>query len=180
MYAAAVVAKEDASFLELYEHQIIMYVRDYANPSKADPYFVFTRHKDWFAWHSWATGLFENRNQESSSESINSYYAVCLLGMAARSKRLEDFGRLLLKMETISTKTYWQMPSYNNIYSRPFSTNLFAGIVSATKVEYKTWFGNNAEYIHGVQFLPFTPITEEYLDKSFMLVSATRSDDHGL
>ena len=60
-------------------------LRDYANPSKDDPYFTVTRCKDWYSGHSWAMGLFEagdNRNQESTSEAINSYYAVALLGMA--------------------------------------------------------------------------------------------------
>jgi hypothetical protein len=31
-------------------------------------------------------------------------------------------------------------------------------------------FGSNYEFIHGIQFLPFTPITEVYLDVTFMKV----------
>ncbi len=177
VYAAAVIAKEDPNFLEHYKHQIFMYMRDYANPSKTDPFFIFTRNKDWFTWHSWATGLFDNvdnRNQESTSESINSYYAIALLGKAANNKYVENFGRLLTAMEIIATKKYWQMPSYNKIYQKPFSDNLIVGLLWSTKVEYKTLFGNNPEYIHGIQFLPFTPMTEHYLDKDFMQVGLQR------
>jgi endo-1,3(4)-beta-glucanase len=150
-----------------------MYVRDYANPSRNDPYFMFTRNKDWFTWHSWAAGLYEfadNRNQESTSEGINAYYAVSLLGKASNNKNLDDFGRLLTAMEVISTKAYWQMPTYNTVYPEKFRKNLMVGILWSTKVEYSTFFGGNAEFIHGIQFLPFTPMTEEYLDKNFMKV----------
>ena len=31
------------------------------------------------------------------------------------------------------------------------------------KVDYATWFGGNVEFIHCIQMLPFTPITEELL-----------------
>lgn len=31
--------------------------RDIGNPSSADPSFTVTRHVDWFAGHSWASGI---------------------------------------------------------------------------------------------------------------------------
>ena len=31
------------------------------------------------------------------------------------------------------------------------------------KVDYATWFGGNVEYIHCIQMIPFTPISEELL-----------------
>jgi endo-1,3(4)-beta-glucanase len=150
-----------------------MYVRDFANPSRNDPYFTYTRNKDWFTWHSWAAGLFEfadNRNQESTSESINAYYGVSLFGKVSNNKPLDDFGRLLTAMEVIATKTYWQMPTNSTTYPEQFKKNKMVGVLWSTKVEYSTFFGSNTEFIHGIQFLPFTPITEEYLDKKFMMV----------
>ena len=63
------------------------------------------------------------------------------------------------------------MPSYSNIYPEKFKKNLIVGVLWNTKVDYTTFFGSNTEYIHGIQFLPFTPITEEYLDKRFMAVN---------
>ena len=65
VYAAAVVGKKDSNFLNQYRSQILTYVRDYANPSSQDPYFVVTRNKDWYNGHSWASGVTEfgdNRN----------------------------------------------------------------------------------------------------------------------
>ena len=173
VYAIAAIGKQDKEFLDNYSEEINSYVRDYANPSHKDPYFTFTRCKDWFTWHSWAAGLYEfadNRNQESSSEAINAYYAISLLGKALGSKEIDDFGRFLTATEIVSTKAYWQMPSYNSVYPEQFRKNLMVGILWSTKVDYTTFFGGNAEFVHGIQFLPFTPMTEEYLDTRFMNV----------
>jgi endo-1,3(4)-beta-glucanase len=169
--------------LNTYADEINVYIRDYANPSKNDPYFTHTRQKDWFSWHSWAAGLYEfgdNRNQESTSEAVNAYYAISLLGKALNNKELDDFGRLMTTMEIVSTKAYWQMPSYSNIYPEKFKKNLIVGVLWNTKVDYTTFFGGNTEYIHGIQFLPFTPITEEYLDKRFMAVNKPYLNYHFL
>lgn len=70
VYAAAVLAKEDVDFLNKYKDQLLVFVRDYANPSQTDPYFPYARHKDWYNGHSWSGGLAEyddNRNEQSVS-----------------------------------------------------------------------------------------------------------------
>lgn len=51
--AAAIVAKYDANWLDTYKTQINWFLRDIVNPSPDDPYFPVTRHRDWFAGHSW-------------------------------------------------------------------------------------------------------------------------------
>merc|ERR1711994_694687 len=48
-------------------------------------------------------------------------------------------------------------------FPAPFSDNKAVGIQWSTKVDYATWFGGNVEFIHCIQMLPFTPITEELL-----------------
>ena len=47
------------------------------------------------------------RNQESSSESINAYYALQLLGIAMNDDNMRDVGRVLLALETLGANTYW-------------------------------------------------------------------------
>ncbi len=62
-------------------------MRDYANPSASDPYFPYARHKDWYCGHSWSGGLAQyddNRNEQSVSEAMNSYYAISLLGIVLK------------------------------------------------------------------------------------------------
>merc|ERR1712121_5770 len=62
-----------------------------------------------------------------------------------------------------STHKYWQITNADNVYPPPFSNNKVAGIVWSNKVDYATWFGSNVEFIHCIQMLPFTPISEELL-----------------
>ena len=144
IYAAAVVGKEDSDFLDQYKDQILELVRDYANPYSDDPYFPLTRNKDWFRGHSWSRGLGEyadNRNEESISESINSYYAVSLLGVAMNDERLKNWGSLLAATELRSAKKYWQMPD-DSVYPDTFAKNRMVGTLWTTKVDYRTYFGS--------------------------------------
>ncbi len=124
----------DPAWFEENRDQVLAMLRDFSNPAtgKADPFFTFMRNKDWFVGHSWAagkitlydftdflnsdfiSGLFQfadARNQESTSESVNAWYAVALLGEAIGDERIRDLGRLALAQELRTTYTYWQITS---------------------------------------------------------------------
>jgi endo-1,3(4)-beta-glucanase len=75
---------------------------------------------------------------------------------------------LLLLTEIRSTQTYWHMPSKSTVYPEVFAQNKMVGIIWSTKADYLTWFGDNPVYIHGIQMIPFTPVTEWNLEKEFM------------
>ena len=170
-FAFAVIGRKDPDFLARHKHSILTFIRDYANPSENDQYFIKTRNKDWFGWHSWAAGLFEfadGRNQESTSEALMAYYGLMLLGEAFGNNEMRDFGKLLLAMEVRATKTYWHMPSKSKIYPEIFKQHKMVGILWSNKVDYATFFGANALFIHGIQMLPFIPPTEYSLDKEFI------------
>ena len=165
-YAFSVVIKFDSSFYATYKNQILSLVRDVANPSVNDPYFPVTRNIDWFDGHSWANGIVEfgdSKNQESTSEAVNCYYSLYLLGLSVKDDTLTNLGRVMMDVEILSSQTYWQIKD-ETIYPKPFSDNRVVGIVWSTKVDYSTWFGKNVEFIHGIQMLPFTPISEKLLD----------------
>lgn len=171
IYACAVIAKEDPTWAAAYNDQVTDLIREIANPCHRDPYFPVTRHKDWFAGNSWASGLplfADSKNQESTSEAINAYYGVYLWGLAVNNTDIMNIGRVMLATEIRAAQTYWHMPSTSNIYPAPFSDNKMVGIVWETKVDYATWFGNQVEFIHCIQMLPFTPITEDYLPATFI------------
>jgi len=171
LYAAAVIGKGNSAWIQSRKEQLIDIVRDIANPNTNDPYFPTTRHKDWFDGHSWASGLFpfgDSKNQESTSESVNAYYGLYLLGEALQDTQLSNWGRLLLATEIRSVQKYWHIPSTSDIYDSPFSDNKMVGVLWSSKVDYATFFGGNVEYIHCIQMLPFTPITEELLPASFI------------
>lgn len=165
IYAAAAIAKTEPEWVKDRLGAVMSLVRDYASPS-ADSYFPHARHKDWYDGHSWASGLYpfgDSKNQESSSESANGYYAVYLLGKSLGDDELRDYGRLLLATEMRSVRRYWQMYEDSDIYEPVFAANRVVGVLWSSKVDYTTWFGNQVELIHCIQMMPFTPITEELL-----------------
>lgn len=163
------IAKEDKQWGSKYSDYILDLIRDIANPSHSDKYFPVTRHKDWYLGHSWASGLLEfggtqicvtkhcngsntvvdDKNQESTSEAINAYYAVHLWGLAVGDEFASNLGRVLLATEIRSSQKYWHMyPENFDIYDSVFAKNSVVGVLWSSKVDYATWFGGkfpNAE-----------------------------------
>ncbi len=171
LYAAACMAKDNPTWVAQWGDEVMHLVRNLANPAASDPHYTFMRNKDWFVGHSWASGLFEfgdGRNQESTSEAVNAWYSVYLYGLATGNDRLRDLGRLMLATEIRSTQQYWQVDSNDGIYDEPFASNKVVGVLWSTKVDYGTFFGANTEFIHCIQMLPFTPITEELLEPAWV------------
>ncbi|KAJ1967559.1 hypothetical protein H4R35_006675 [Dimargaris xerosporica] len=171
VYAAAVVGKYDKSWLMSHRTTLLALVRDYANPSHVDGNFPFLRHMDLFDGHSWASGIVafgDGRNQESTSEAVNGYYALYLLGLALQDTNIAHLGNALVTMEILSARNYWHMSDKHSVYSPEFSKNKVVGIMWTTKVDHATWFGANLEFIHGIQALPFTPISTALLDKPWV------------
>lgn len=171
IYAAYCLGKGNPTWLSTYEDRITDLVRDIANPSSSDPYFTKYRHFDWYDMHSWASGLFsfgDGANQESTSEANNAYYAVYLWGDLIGNDNMRDIGRILLGLEARSTQKYWQITDEEGIYDVPYADNHVVGVLWATKVDYATFFGANAEYIHGIQIIPLTPISELFLDPDWI------------
>jgi len=173
VYSAAVLAKFRPQWEQRWREQILAIVRDYGNPSAADPYFPVTRHKDWFLGFSWAGGLkavTNGRNQESTSESINSYYAIYAYGAtvdAPFAKGLKDFGRLLTAMEVHGADTYWHVRQGSDMYGDDFGHQV-VGILWEHAATYQTWFGGAGYVVSGIQLLPFTPVMESFLKRDWV------------
>ena len=134
-------------------------------------HFPIARHKDFFDSHSWASGLFpmpNGKSQESVSEAVNCYYGVHLLGKAMKDEALSKWGRLLLAMELRSAHWYWQMGANWSVYPSKFSASKMVGVVGSSDAKVWTWFGASPEYVHGINMMPFTPITEQLLGAQFV------------
>ena len=171
LYAAAAMAKDNPTWVAQYGDKVMHLVRNLANPAPSDPHYTYLRNKDWFVGHSWASGLYEfgdGRNQESSSEAVNAWYSLYLYGLAIENDRIRDLGRLMLATEIRSTQRYWQVDSSDGIYDEPYASNKVVGVLWSTKVDYGTFFGANTEFIHCIQMLPFTPISEELLEPAWI------------
>jgi endo-1,3(4)-beta-glucanase len=182
IYAAAVLAHFDESWAKDHFEDVLLLVRDYANPSTHDVAFPVFRHKDLYNGHSWANGItnpiFPNiMNQESSSEAIMSYEAVALFGKAMstiyrkggdeekaiRAETMHNVGLALAATEIRSTQKYWQVvrdvEELDGIYPEAYQARV-VGILWSTIIQFTTWFGNNPYLIYGIQLLPLTPISE--------------------
>jgi len=182
IYAAAVVAHFDAGWGKKHFEDVLLLVRDIANPSQLDTSFPVFRHKDIYLGGSWASGivippLLNGRNQESSSEAIASYESVGLYGdvMAkiwAEAKDTEkeraslhvrDVGRLLTSTELRSADRYWHVrlddPS-RQVYPKEYNEPVI-GILWNCMAQFQTFFGGAAHLAYGIQLIPLTPISEK-------------------
>jgi endo-1,3(4)-beta-glucanase len=171
-YAAAVIARRNPAWFQTYKSAILGLVRDFANPSARDTYFPVTRHMDWFDSHSWASGIVDfgdGKNQESTSEAVNAYYATYLFGLAINDTKMADLGRILLAMEIRGAQKYWQITNSSGLYEEPFASGKVVGMLWQLKVDEGTWFGGiNVPFTHTIQMFPFTPITEQLLRKEWV------------
>lgn len=174
LYAAAVACKFDAGFCEAHKPAIATIARDIAMPpddALAD-FFPVARCKDLYDGHSWASGLFQmadGKSQESSSEAANAYYGAALVAEAIGDDAMLRYAKLLLATEIRSTGWYWHVPSTSQVYDPAFTANnRMVGVVGATDVNVATWFGANLEYVHGINIMPITPVTEALLPASYV------------
>jgi len=172
-YALAVLIKIDPSYYTSHQGAIDFILSDVGNMDPNSELFPVARHKDFYDHHSWALGLFatwDGKSQESSSEAVNAYYGMWLLAIALNDQAKMDWTRTLLAMELRGTHYYWQIHSGNEaVYDYYFSANKMVGQVGGLDAFCQTWFGDQLEYIHGIQMLPFTPITEELLPYDYIL-----------
>jgi len=174
LYAAAVACRYDPQFCDVHRVAIGAIARDVAMPpdDALAHLFPVARCKDLYDGHSWASGLFQmadGKSQESSSEAVNAYYGAALVGEALGDEALRSWAQLLLAMEIRSAQWYWHVPSASPIYDPSFAaTNRMVGVVGATDANAATWFGANLEYVHGINIMPVTPVTEALLPASYV------------
>ena len=127
LYTGAVLAKLSPAFFTPYQSFFDTLSRDICNPSLQDRFFPFARHKDMYDGHSWASGLFQQangKNQESSSESVNAYYAVALYADITEQPKLRSFARSMLTMEIQSVQMYWHVSATTHVYDKVFGEAL--------------------------------------------------------
>lgn len=180
IYAAATVAYFDPDWGREYFENVLLLIRDIANPSPDDRYFPTFRMKDWYLGNSWAGGIARaypnGRNQESSSESIAAYEAVSLFGTVMAkawsddnnkaktkvAKNIREVGRLLTATELRSADRYWHVRQSGpkaGIYPEQYKP-LVVGIMWNMMAQFQTWFGSAPHLAYGIQLLPLTPISE--------------------
>lgn len=173
--SSAILASADPAFAKDYGEIATLVAKQYANWDRADTRFPFMRTFDFWTGHSYASakggadgGSF---NQESSSEAMNAWAGVGLLGSALGNADMEATGLMGYAIEGEAIKEYW-----NNYYSwkaerqKPGSgaaisnwsagytqANTIVGIVLEGGNKYGTFFSGNPYHIYGIQWLPMSP-----------------------
>lgn len=191
-YAAALLCLEDREFALQYGDLLTMVAKDYANWDREDARFPFMRTFDPWNGHSWAGGLGDHGNdngngQESTSEAMQSWGGLYLLGVALDNKQMRDAGIWGWSTEARATREYWydidsprptnaggrkpwpgkgdKQGNYDyNEYPYAYNSN-----ITGKGIGWWTWFGGDPLFMHGIQWMPVSPALD-YLswDKDFV------------
>ncbi|CAK8533286.1 unnamed protein product [Lathyrus sativus] len=167
VYAIAVLVKIDPAWGRKYKAQVYALLEDYMNLSTSlNSNYPRLRCFDLYNLHSWAGGLTEfadGRNQMSSSEAVNAYYAAALFGMAYGDAHVVSIGSTLAALEICAAKMWWHVRKGESLYEKDFTKeNRMMGVLWSNKRDTGLWFApaEAREARLGIQVLPLTPISE--------------------
>lgn len=157
--AAAEIARVDPSWANdsRWGAMVKLLIRDFANGDRDDSMFPYLRNFDPYAGHSWASGharFGDGNNNESSSEAMNAWTGMILWGEAANDRNIRDLGIYLYTTEMNAIQEYWFDVHGENHH--PDFTRATASMIWGGKtVGDATWWTNNPEEVHGINWLPF-------------------------
>ena len=164
VYSAALLCLLDEDFRDSYGQMAREVALDYASWLRdSDRYPLFRTFNPWLG-HSFAGGLGgENGNgQESSSEAMQSWGAIWMLGAALDDNDMLEAGIFGYTLESRGTAEYWFDRSRLNIqydkYQHPYCCNL-----TSQGVGWWTWFSGDPVWMHSIQWLPISPLLTNYL-----------------
>lgn len=152
--AAATLGMVDPQFLNDYGPMLRLVVKSFANFDRNDPSDPFLRTFDVWEGHSNAGGLSDGggENQESSSEAVQSWAALFLLGGVTNDQPMTAAGAMGFAMESAATNEYWQ-----DLWGTNFPadyTRAWDGQVWADHNTYATYFSADPAWIYGIQMVP--------------------------
>ncbi|MFM7320613.1 MAG: glycosyl hydrolase [Armatimonadota bacterium] len=159
VHAAAEIAGFDPEWVtsSRFGSMVRELIDDMACGERNHPRYPHLRCFDAYAGHSWASGnapFASGNNQESSSEAVNAWAAMALLGMRTGDTALRDRGICLFASECAAIAEYW----FDVHRTRPAAYPCPAvGMVWGGKMVHETWFSRRPEAIHAINWLPFTP-----------------------
>ena len=191
VYASALLCMLDDDFRQQYGPMARLVALDYANPylqtsaqrssifkrsdlpstAQRSTIFPLFRTFNPYLGHSFAGGMGNEGNgngQESSSESMQGWGGVWMLGAALGDEDLMEAGIYGYTLEARGTAEYWFDRGRRNIdytkYLHPYCCNL-----TMQGVGWWTWFSGDPVWMHSIQWLPISPILQNYLteDRAF-------------
>ena len=121
------------------------------------PRFPLLRTFDIWAGHSWAGGLGSpgGNNQESSSEAMQSWIGLYLLGTMLDDAEMTAAGAMGYAIESRATMEYW-FDVHGDILP-PEYKHPMVGVLWSGGLVYGTYFSGDPGWIYGIQCLPQSP-----------------------
>jgi endoglucanase Acf2 len=188
IYAASVIAQLDTNpkgaWLAANQEKVNLLVRDIANPSLDDKFFPIIRTFDWFRMQNIAdAGPDANGgNTESSSESINSNYALVTWGVVTGNNQFQALAAIMAAAEIRTAQAFYQITpdtAYLKYVEHPEvsvtvkipngsselrtirpADEAVMNIVRSNLTETNTFFGPLLINRIGINLLPITPMSE--------------------
>lgn len=158
-YAGALLALVDDDFRAKYGDMLRLVAKDYANWDRHDTSYPLLRTFSPWSGHSYAGGLGNTGNgngQESTSEAMQGWGGVYLLGVALGDKAMRDAGIFGWVTESKGVAEYWFDRDKENInrslYTKPYCSNL-----TAAGIGWWTWFSGDPVWMHSIQWMPISP-----------------------
>ncbi|MDE7120392.1 MAG: discoidin domain-containing protein, partial [Muribaculaceae bacterium] len=167
LYAGALLCLEDKDFARDYGPMLRHIAKEYANWEHDSADFPFLRTMDPWVGHSYAGGFGDHGNengngQESSSEAMQGWGGVYMLGLALDDKPLRDAGIFGWLTESKGTAEYWYdrdhvthrfgQGNYDYTgFDGPYNCN-----ITAKGIGWWNWFAG-PWWNHIIQWMPVSP-----------------------
>jgi hypothetical protein len=163
--ASSMLAFVDPTWKDDYGQMATMVAKQYANWDRDSTEFPYLRTFDAFEGHSYAGGFSSpgGNNQESSSEAIQSWAGLFLLGTALGDTDMQATGAMGYVTERASVREYWLNAS-GNPKSQTFTegggsfppayAHTSTGILFDSGQGFATYFSGDPGWIYGIQWLP--------------------------
>ncbi|CAG8548904.1 5236_t:CDS:2 [Ambispora leptoticha] len=171
IHTAAIIRHLDKNWGKKNEEWVDSLLRDVVNPSSDDKFFPTFRTFDWFVGHSWSKGIFssaDGKDEESTSEDVNFYYAMKLWGTVSKRTNIAKLADVMLAVQARSLRNYFLMEDDNTVQPKNFIKNKVTGILFENKIDHTTYFSTRMECIHGIQMIPTTSITPYVRSNKFV------------
>ncbi len=160
-YAGALLAMVDDDFRDNYGQMLRELAKDYANWERTDTRYPMFRTFDPWSGHSFAGGMGDGNGngQESSSEAMQSWGGLYLLGVALGDDAMRDAGLFGYVSEARATAEYWFDRNRDNIdytkFTAPYNSNL-----TCHGVGWWNYFSGDQLWNAAIQWMPISPILD--------------------
>lgn len=158
IYAASILAKYDDGFKKQSEPMVTALIRDVDSPDETED-FPKLRTYDSYVGHSWADGYgdtLDGNNQESSSEAVDSAYAIYQWGKVTGNQKLQNFAQWLYQNQAATTLADWTNINKNGSSFTGYKPSIVSQVWQG-KLDYATFFSPQASAKLGIQLIPMSP-----------------------